>query len=58
MGKGEVHTGYCFGYFRAGEHLEDPSVVGRIILKWNLKTWNGAWTGLIWLRIGTGDGLL
>ena len=20
--------------------------------------WGGAWTGLLWLRIGTGDGLL
>jgi hypothetical protein len=32
---------------------------GRIILKWILKKWDGgAWTGLIWLRIGAGYGLL
>ena len=40
-------------------HLEDPGVDGRIILKCNFKKWVGeAWSGLIWLRIGTGGGLL
>jgi hypothetical protein len=32
-----------------------------MILKWIFKTWDGgmgAWTGLSWLRTGTGDGLL
>ena len=28
---------------------------GRIILRWIFRKWDGeAWTGLIWLRIGTG----
>jgi hypothetical protein len=37
--------------------LEDPDIGGNIILKWILKKRdNGAWTGLIWLRIGTGGG--
>jgi len=31
----------------------------RIILRWIFRKWDvGAWTGLIWLRIGTGDGHL
>jgi hypothetical protein len=33
-------------------------VGGRIILKWIFRKWDGAWTGLIWLRIGTGSGHL
>jgi hypothetical protein len=40
------------------KHLEDPSVEGRIILRWIYRKWDGAWTGLIWLRIRTGDGNL
>jgi hypothetical protein len=36
--------------------LEDLGVDGKIILKCILKTSDGeAWTGLIWLRIGTED---
>jgi hypothetical protein len=38
----------------------DPGVDVRIIVKWVLKKWDGggAQSGLIWLRIGTGGGLL
>jgi hypothetical protein len=39
-------------------HLQDIDVDGRIILKCIFKKWDGAWTGLIWLRIGTRHGLL
>ena len=36
-------------------HFGEPGVVGRIILRWICRKWDeGAWTGLIWLRIGTG----
>ena len=36
--------------------LKFPGVDGRIILRWILKSWDGAWTGLIWLRIWTRGG--
>jgi len=35
-------------------HLEDPGIDGRIIIRWICRTWGvRAWTGSIWLRIGT-----
>jgi hypothetical protein len=38
----EVHTGFWWGNPRKGDHLGDPGVDGRIILKWIFKTWDGA----------------
>jgi hypothetical protein len=40
-------------------HLEDQDVGWRIILGWILERWDVVtWTGLVWLRIGTGGELL
>jgi hypothetical protein len=58
MGKREVHTGFWCGDLREGDHLGDPGVDGRVMLKWIFRKWDGTWTGLSWLKIGTGGGLL
>jgi len=47
------------GDLRERDHLKDPAVDWRVILKWNFKKWDGeSWTRLIWIRIGTGGELL
>ena len=39
--------------------IEDATCRGRIILRWIFRKWDvGAWTGIIWLKIGMGGGLL
>jgi hypothetical protein len=40
------------------DHWKDLGVDGIIILEWILKLVGRAWTGCIWLRIGTSGGLL
>jgi hypothetical protein len=37
------------------DNSEDKGIDGNIILKYIFKIWFGVWTGLIWLRIETGD---
>jgi hypothetical protein len=42
---------------RETDHLENPSVNGRIILRWTFRKWHvGAWTRSSGRRIGTGIG--
>jgi hypothetical protein len=47
-GKREVHKGFWWGDLREGDHLGDPGVDGRIILKWIFKKWNG---GMDWIEL-------
>jgi hypothetical protein len=52
-----VYIGFCWGDLREKAHLKDLGINGSIILKLIFKKWDGeTWTGLIWLRIGTGGG--
>ena len=54
-----MYTGFWWGTLTERDHLEDPDVDGRIILRWIFRKWDGvAWAGLMWLRIGTGGGNL
>jgi hypothetical protein len=52
--------GFDGGNMRERDHLEDPGIDGRILLRWTFRKWDGggALSGLIWLRIGTGGGYL
>jgi hypothetical protein len=36
-----VHTGFLWGNIRKGDHLKDPGIDGRIILKWIIEKWDG-----------------
>jgi hypothetical protein len=57
MGRIEVYTVFRWGNLREADHIEDPGVDGRIILRWIFRTRDvGVWTGSSWLRIGTGGG--
>jgi hypothetical protein len=58
-GRGEVYTAFGWGDMRESDHLEDPGIDGRIILRWIFRSgmWR-AWTVSSWLRIRTGGGQL
>jgi hypothetical protein len=43
MGKKEVHEGLWWGDLRERDHLEDPGIDGRIILKWISRSGLEAW---------------
>jgi hypothetical protein len=58
---GEMRSVYSIlgGNLWERDHLEDPGIYGRIILRWIFRKWDvGVWTGSICLRIGTDGGHL
>ena len=59
MGRREVYTGFWWENLQEKDHMKDRGIDGRIILRWICRIWYvGAWTGTMWLRIGTGGGEL
>jgi hypothetical protein len=48
---------FWWGNLRKGEHLEDPGLYGKIILRWIFMKWDvRTYIRSMWLRIGTGGG--
>ena len=59
VGDRRGYTGFWCGNMRERDHLEDPGVDGRIILRWIFRKWDvGVGNGSIWLSIVTGSGHL
>jgi hypothetical protein len=48
MGEGRGTYKILVGDLREGDHLKDPGVDGRIILKWMFKKWDG---GIDWIAL-------
>ena len=45
----EVYTGFWWGNLRERDHLDDPGVDGRIILRWIVRKWH--WVGMDWIEL-------
>jgi len=44
-----VYTGFCWGNRRERDHLGDPGVDGRIILRWIFRKWEVG--GMDWIEL-------
>jgi hypothetical protein len=59
LGRGKAYTVFWRGNLREIDHLGDPGVDRKIILKWIFRKWDvEVWTGSSWFRIWTGGGHL
>jgi hypothetical protein len=57
MVREQTYIGFWWENLRETDHWGDPGVDGKIILRWIFRKWDvGVWTGLNWLRTGTGGG--
>jgi len=55
MGRGEVHIRFWWGNLKEINHVEDPGVDERTILRWIFRKWDvDVWIGPSWLWVGTG----
>jgi hypothetical protein len=52
-GSGEGHTGFLWGNLRQTDHLEDPCLYERIILRWIFRKWDG---GVDWIDLAQNRG--
>ena len=43
-----MYTGFWCGNMKEGDHLEDPAVDGKIILRWIFRKWDG---GMDWIDL-------
>ena len=58
-GRGEAFAVLWWAMLRERDHLGDPGIDGRIILRSIFSKWDvEVWTSLSWLRMGTGGGRL
>ena len=44
-----MYTGFWWGNRREGDHLEDPGVDGRVILRWIFRKWDVG--GVDWIDL-------